>query len=259
MRRVGFIVATCIRKSDHMKSLEICIQSILRFYTSEQIVIIVDFTSELSMIQQMKDTFPHIIFETDVPHVPADMLMLYFFKKNHYFDLAITLQDSMSIFEPFDVENVKDIEFLWHFTNHRLQWSVITEPQTEFNMIHNIKVHDDLNMYCITHLINNIAFKEYCTAIYFNKDKWSGSFGSLSLITYDSLIKLDKSTGIIDLMLKMNSNRLRRSIESIFALACQFYLNKEIHSSYDGLYFDGLSGGHGLVSQRIKKLTFDRQ
>lgn len=259
MTSFGFIVATCIRTYDHMKSLEACIQSILSFYSAQQLVIIVDFTSDTSMIQQMKDLFPSVLFETDVPKVPADMLMLYFFKKHHYFDLAITLQDSMIVLEPFDVEHVSDIEYLWHFTNHRIHWSVITEPQTEFNIANHIRVHDDLNLYCIQNLIDNHAFKEYCIQIYPQKEKWSGSFGSLSLITYNSLIKLDNATGIIDLMLKMNSNRRRRAIESIFALACQFYLKKEIHSSYDDLYYDGLSGGHGLTSKRIKKITFDRQ
>jgi hypothetical protein len=114
-------------------------------------------------------------------------------------------------------------------------------------------------MYCIHHLIDNQAFKEYCIQIYPQKEKWSGSFGSLSLITYNSLIELDNATGIIDLMLKMDTNRRRRAIESIFALACQYYLKKEIHSSYDDLYYDGLSGGHGLTSKHIKKITFDRQ
>ena len=259
MTRFGFIVAACIRIQEHMSLLEACIKSILTFYSSNQIVVIVDFTSDPLLIQQIKDQFPSVLFETDVPKVPADMLMLYFFKKRHYFDLAITLQDSMVILEPFDVKHINDIEYLWHFTNHRLHWSAITEPQTEFNIANQIRVHDDLNMYCIHHLIDYPAFKEYCIQMYPQKDKWSGSFGCLVLITYDSLIELDNATGIIDIMLKMGSNRLRRSIESIFALACQFYLKKEIHTSYDDLYYDGLSGGHGLVSKHIKKFSFNRQ
>ena len=259
MSTVGFIVATCVRTYEHMKSLEACIQSILVFYEPKQVVIIVDFTSNPSMIQIMQHQFPYVRFETDVPSVPADMVMLYFFKKNHYFDLAITLQDSMVILKRFDVEHIKDIEYLWHFTNHRLHWSTIVEPQTEFNIANNIHVHDDLNMYCIKHMIDNTAFREYCMEIYPQKEKWSGSLGSLSLIRYDALIGLDAATGIIDLMLKMNTNRLRRVIESLFGLACQFYLQKEIHSSYDDLYYDGLSGGHGLISEHIKKISFDRQ
>jgi hypothetical protein len=41
-------------------------------------------------------------------------------------------------------------------------------------------------------------------------------------------------------MLKMDTNRKRRAIESLFSLICRYYVEDDI-TSYDGLYYDGLN------------------
>jgi len=75
---------------------------------------------------------------------------------------------------------------------------------------------------------------------YLQKDKWIGCFGCLSIINTNFLIDFDEKTSIINIMLKMDTNRKRRAIESLFSLICRYYVEDDI-TSYDGLYYDGLN------------------
>ena len=59
-------------------------------------------------------------------------------------------------------------------------------------------------------------------------------------------------------MSQMKDNRLRRAIESLFSLACQYVLKKEIYDSYDGLYYDG-NYHNNFVGKFIIKRSFNRQ
>jgi hypothetical protein len=122
----GFIIATCLRTQDHYNALNKNIIIILRYYSFDQIVVIVDFTSDRGLVDKIREEDEHILFETDTPYTPAEMLTHYYFYKKHYFDTAIILQDSMRILKQFDhIDEVKDVQYLWHFTNHRREWAII--------------------------------------------------------------------------------------------------------------------------------------
>ena len=257
----GFIIAACLRELEHYRALDACIISILQYYSFDQIVVIIDFTSDNNLVDKMRKEYEHILFETDsYLCTPAEMLTHYYFYKKRYFEKAIILQDSMRILRPFEgIEDVKDIQYLWHFTNHRREWAIIKEPVTDFNIVNNIVTHDDLVQYCIKNMLQNKGFKEYCSEIYPQKDRWSGCFGFCCIVTHDFICKLQSTTEIFDTMMQMISSRSRRAGESLFSLACQMAAGREIHDSYDGLYYDGVGGGHGLISAHIHKITFDRQ
>lgn len=258
MSTFGFIIAACLRNEDHVNALKGCIDSIQTLYESQKIVVIIDFSSVIGFVLPLINSYKNVLFEIDTPHVPADMLLLHYFKEKHYFDVAITLQDSMRVKKKFNVPLDDNVNYLWYFTNHRIHWSIIGEPQTDFNIKNGIKTHDDLNHYIIDNWLDEPDFKSYCVETYDIKEQWSGCFGCCCVISYDFLIKMNNKTKIIDSMMKMTSNRLRRSIESIFSLACQFTKQCEIHSAIDGLYTDGYSG-HGLNGEYIYKVSFDRQ
>ena len=85
MNRFGFLIAACLRNETHATSLKESIESIQTFYPELPIVVICDFTSDPIILLQCLVKFPRVRFETDTPKVPADMLLLYYFKKNHYF------------------------------------------------------------------------------------------------------------------------------------------------------------------------------
>lgn len=248
MSAVGFIVIACVRTHAHASSLLRCIHSIRQYHT-EPIVVLVDPTSILTLID-VEDGVNYIYLE---PPVTADMQVFGWYAQNNVFETAIILQDSMYLLNPFDMEEVsktKDIHYMWHFTNHRLQWAHIIEP--------NGMTHDELNMYCINTLISHFGFKEYCLSTYMNKHLWSGCFGFACILTHTFASILEEQTHISTLMAHATTNRLRRSMESLFSLACQYAAQREIHTSYDGLYYDGVVH-NGFRGYRIAKVSFDRQ
>lgn len=255
---VGFIIAACIRSEEHLIQLNTCIASIKRFNQNDKIVVVFDYTSNKELQEKCFKIHDDIIFEINTPEVPADMLLLKYFKEKKYFDKAILLQDSMVLKKHMDINTVNDVKFIWHFTNHRREWHIIEEPQTEFNIINNIKTHDDLNIYVINNLISSVKFQDYCKKIYYKKNEWCGCFGPTVIITHNFLLKVDLLTDIINLQQKMITNRLRRSNESIISLAYHYVTGRNMEDSYDGLYYDGI-GGHGLNGKYIYKVAFNRQ
>lgn len=254
----GFMIAGCWRKPEHLTVFNECVQSIRKYNPLQKIVVVIDFTSDSELVKSAISNNPDVLFEVNTKPVPADMLLLSYFKDKRYFDKAVLLQDSMRLKKAMDVSSVKDIQYVWHFTNHRWHWSTITEPSTEYNTINNIVTHDDLILHVIDTKIENAEFKKYCKDIYFNKDKWCGCFGTCCIITHDFLLDLDARTNIINIESFMTSNRLRRAIESLFALACQYVTQRTMEDGYDGLYYDGIVGNN-LEGDVISKVSFDRQ
>lgn len=241
----GFIIPTCIKKKQHLLTLIKCIDSLQKFHSNEKIVIIIDHASTIKNIESYIN-YQNIIFEND-PNLksPADMLFFYYFLKNKYFNTAIIIQDSMFVQSKFnenDIEKIKNIKYMWHFTNHRKQWVKIKEPTSEYNTNNNIITHDDLINHYIDKYKNIFCDSyNYIKKTYNDKNKWSGSLGCCCIINIDFLKKVQNDTRIIDVMLQMKNNRDRRTMESIFPICCQYSCGHEIHSSFDGLYFDGVT------------------
>jgi hypothetical protein len=253
----GFIIACCLRNDKHYQSFINCIGSIQLFH-SEKIVVIVDFTSNTDYVNRAINKYPSVIFEINTPEVPADMLCLEYFKNNKYFETAIIIQDSMYLIDKIDPSHVADISYIWHFTNHRIHWSFINEPDTQFNKKNNIKTHDDLVIYCLNNFTTNNSFKTYALDLYYNKYNWVGCFGLCCIITHDFVNKLHEDTGIFDITVNMTDNRLRRAIESVFSLACVYSTGRNITSSFDGLYYDGYYHNN-FKGKYIEKQSFNRE
>lgn len=253
---IGFIVPCCIRKPIHMKSLDRCIRSIRKHHPETPIVVIVDYTSKLD--RGDVSGYDNVIWEFDTEHVPADMLTHKYFLKNKYFQKSIVIQDSMEVLAPF--ENVESIQcsYLWHFNNHRKEWSVIEEPRTLYNVSNNIVTHDDLVRHILKNFITDTKFQDYALDMYENKRLWSGCFGCLGIYDIKFIEKLEEQTHFTDFIVKMKSNRLRRAIESIWSLACQYVVGQSIFDSFDGLYYDG-TYHNKMRSKRIQKSSYNRQ
>jgi len=202
----GFIIAGCILEEVHLTSIRKCLDSIQTFNPNNKIVVIIAFTSNKDFVNTLVKEYPDVLFETDTEPYPADMQLLKYFKEKKYFDTAILLQDSMYIKKEFNIENVDNIKYIWHFNNHRLHWHTIKESETEYNKQHNIITHDDLIHDTINNLPEN-EFSKYCKDTYPKKDLWSGCFGCICIITYDFLEKLDSKTNIINIKKQMTTNR----------------------------------------------------
>jgi len=253
MNRLGFIVAVCLWTEEHRKSWEECLKSIRKFHPVAPIIAILDKSSVL----EINNSDPYLQVEKPTIDVASDMLTYYYFLKQNSFETVVTLQDSMKLLVPVTEER-KAVSYLWSFTNHRTDWSKIREPESQENTENNIKTHDDLVLYCINKHVKSLDFLQYALSTYRKKDEWVGCFGCLTYSSKDFIRILDERTGIIDTMKSMGrDNRKRRAIESIFSLSVQYVLGY-VPEVYDGLYFDGETGGHKLKGEKIEKVSHNR-
>lgn len=255
----GFIIPICIRSCIHFNQLKRCINSIRNFYENIKIILIDD--SNIEYTKQIKHYFKvdnNIVIKESLIKGSADQQIFKVFLDTELFEKAIFIQDSMLINKKLEGIDSVNLNFIWHFTNHRIHWDMINEPKTEYNIKNNIKTHTELIIHNVLRDYNeNKQFQDYVISKLKNKNEWCGCFGSLCIIDKKTLITLNENTNFIDKFINSNSNRDRRANESIFSLVCHFYFPEiNFENSYDGLYFDGYNGG-GDRSMINKDTRFD--
>jgi len=248
-----FIIPSYCKSNLHGLQLKRCISSIRKWHHNK--IFIIDDFSDLDVTDYISG-FENIEIIKSQVKAAGDMVTYYNFLQIDGFKNAIIFQDSMTL--EHELENINDIDtinHIWYFTNHRHHWHKIKEPDTEYNRKNNIKVHDDLMKDFISKKIEKKDFKHWAINIYPQKNRWSGNIGCQSIVDKDFLEKLNKETGIVDLMTQMNNNRLRRVAESLFPLACQYILGQEVvESSYDGIYYDGVNPQNGFRKFSVHEL-----
>lgn len=247
MNNFCFIIPSYCETDLHGLQLRRCISSIRRWH--DNLIVIIDDFSSVD-VKEYTSNFQNIKILKSQIKGAGDMVTYLNFKNIEGFKNAVIFQDSMTLENPLDgVNDIDQVSPIWYFTNHRHHWSIIPEPETEYNLANGIKFHDDLMMDCIRKMILKEDFREWAIEIYHSKEKWSGNIGCQSIIDRDFLSHLDEKTGIIDLMTRMNNNRLRRVAESLFPLACQFVIGDSIvNKGYDGLYYDGINPQRGFAT-----------
>ena len=272
---VLFIVSTCIKNNIHLKQLNRCIQSIIIYHPSKFIYIINDSDESylLEIINLIKNIKNVLLVESKIKGSADQQVFNLITKINDEFSHYIIMQDSMFLNQSLDnIDKIEDVNFLWHFTNHRIDWDKIHEPYSDFNKNNKIITHTDLIRY---HLINNYFedtnFLKYALQSLINKNTWVGCFGNCCIITKKCVKFLNEKTNFSEKFINNNTNRERRVNESIFSLICHYYFPQNYQLSYDGLYYDGISvniyantetGFDNLKycckNKYISKISFDR-
>jgi hypothetical protein len=252
----GFIIPICIRNDIHFNQLKRCINSIRNFYENIKIILIDD--SNIEYTKQIEDYIKmdnNIVIKESLIKGSADQQVFKVLLETELFEKAVFIQDSMILNQKLEGINDIDIKFIWHFTNHRIHWDIIKEPDTKYNIQNNIKSHTDLIMHNLLRDYNdNNKFQNYAVNKLKNKNEWCGCFGSLCIIDKKTLKFLNNNISFIDKFINYTSNRDRRVNESIFSLICHFSFSEiNFEKSYDDLYYDGYK--HGGNFQLIDKPT----
>jgi hypothetical protein len=242
----GFIIPICIRNDIHFNQLKRCINSIRNFYENIKIILIDD--SNIEYTKQIEEFFKYdnnIFIKESLMKGSADQQIFKVLLETELFEKAIFIQDSMILNKQLEGIDEINLQFIWHFTNHRVHWDIIKEPNTKYNLNNNIITHTDLIIHNVLRdYKDNKDFQKYVINKLKNKNEWCGCFGSLCIIDKKSLILLNNDIDFVDKFISSSSNRDRRANESIFALNCHFkYSNNNFEKSYDGLYYDGYTYG----------------
>jgi hypothetical protein len=274
---ISFLVPVCIKNNINYNQLIRCIDSINNFHNGSNIYLINDSDdSFLIQINELEKCYNNIKILKSLKKGSADQCVFKCILEindncSHY----IIIQDSMFLNEKLDLDNIEKIEnvkFIWHFTNHIVDWDNIEEPKDAFNISNNINSHTDLIRY---HLINNYNsdpdFLNYAVDCLINKHKWIGCFGNCCIITKKCIEHLNNSSNFCEKFINNTSNRERRMNESIFSLLCHYYIPEDYSNSFDGLYYDGYNVNkfHGqplgydnlfycCKNKYISKISFNR-
>lgn len=250
----GFILSSYINSHVSYRSLIDSISLIRRIHPKRKIVIIDDHS------QWNFNNFPS---DENIIRVPSkhkgggEMNPYYYFYHNKPFDRAVIIHDSFHLLAPIENIDEIDVKFIWHFNVHRTRWHNTMEPESEYNKKNNIKNHDDKIIDFVAKSEMTEDFKSWFNTIYMDKDRWTGCFGIMSIISHDFLTLLQEKTNILSTLEKIRDRRDRMVMESVFALACKFVREDNYENSYDGLVVDE-TFHNGLRTKRFWKKSFCR-
>lgn len=241
-----FIVSVCVKNKIHLNQLIRCINSIRKFHKNEIIYLINDSHEKFyDDILYVASSNININILESINKGSADQQVFKFILEiNEIKDntKCVIIQDSMILNKELSkINEIDDIKFIWHFTNHRLHWDIIEEPQCVFNIDNKILTHSDLIKFIIKTNYDD-KFYKFALEKMEKKNEWCGCFGNCCIIKKTFLKKIEKFTNFVDMFALSTDNRQRRANESIFSLLCHYYLpNYDFEKSYDGLYYDGVN------------------
>lgn len=254
----GFLIPTFVTDERSLSVFYQCLVRLQEFHPTVPKLLFVDSTKSIDLLQfdfVSKDRTIQII---STRYCDGEMNVLKHFYETKYFDVGILLHDSFLLKQPLtNIENISDVNFIWYFTNHRVHWHIIEEPISDYNAQHKIRTHDDLILHLAKRSYEGSDFYTWLQEIYWQKEKWIGCFGPVTILRHDFLRTLQEKTGFLQCIPHLKDKRDRMCMETLYALACQYVLGRPA-DSYDGLYYDGIHPNNNWETDKFKKIILYR-
>ena len=198
--KVGFIILRHVNSSQTNEYWKLAYQSIRQIYQNP--IVIIDDNSNKDFLYEKDIVLNNcIIVESEFPK-RGEILPYYYFFKNHYFEKAVIIHDSVFIKKFIDFESMPRVSFFWNFKH---TWD---KPRDEITLLHYM---------CKS--LNNDYFPELLY-LYSNPDYWQGCFGAISVIDHSYLVHLQKKYNFLELINHIDNRILRMAIERILGLIC---------------------------------------
>ena len=174
---IGFIMTRHVNSEQTNCYWQECYDCIRKLYNDNKIIIIDD-NSNYQFITKKECYNTEIVQSEYIGR--AELLPYYYYSKHKWFDMAIIIHDSIFIYQPINT-NIDKYRMLWHFNP-------------------NWYTHDREHM-LIKSLDNNNNLLEFHN----QKHLWNGSFGVMSIITYEYLNFIDTKYNLSNLLDKILS------------------------------------------------------
>ena len=197
-KTIGFIIIRHVTNELTNQYWNHCYDCIRKFYPENQ-VLIIDDNSNYEFVDE-RELYNATIIQGEYPG-RGELLPYYYYLQNKLFDTAVILHDSAFINSYIDF-TVETYKLLWEF-NHC--WDQIED---ETRMIH---------------LFNDPEL----LSLYQDKRKWSGCFGSMSVITHDYLSRVNAKYNISILLDCIISRYNRCSFERVIGCLLQKETDKD--------------------------------
>lgn len=195
----GFIVTRHVKNIVHGQYWKRCYQHIRQFYPDTPIIFIDDYSDYEFIDTDFEKTLTNCQIIQSTSKGRGELLSYYFFLKQHTFDIAICIHDSVFLNSKLNVnfDEVTDCMFLWTFEHN---WD---NPTREVTIIKNLKNSDELLQF------------------YHKKNEWLGCFGCMSIINHEFVKQMDELYDF-DILIDNITNRSdRMCLERIFACMVQ--------------------------------------
>jgi hypothetical protein len=200
----GFIIARHVNSETTNLYWNHCIQCIRRFYSPEKYKIVV--IDDNSNVEFLKEEYEYKNVEYIQSEFPGrgELLPYYYFYKNHFFDNAVIIHDSVFFHKKIKFSKLMvPVIPLWHFTEEK--------PENLPNIIR-----------LVNHLKNNYRIQQNIVGtdkyqiLSLKNGGWNGCFGVQSYINYNFLCTLQNKYNIFNLLNVVKNRSDRCCLERIF-------------------------------------------
>jgi len=190
---VGFIITRCVKKPEHNLLYKESYAAIRKHHPDLKIVIIDD-NSDKNILEEIQMDNVEII-QSEFPGA-GEYLPYYYLLTRKLFNKAMILQDSTFVNTQIPYENVNDYMFFYEF---------VKDPSIDNTLVEKIFQNTKKPGEILDFLRNG---------------NWKGCWGTLMVITYDFLKKLDDVVGIERWKNTINNRDMRIALEKAMAISC---------------------------------------
>jgi hypothetical protein len=216
----GFIITRHVNSEKTNKYWNRCIKCLRTFYPNRKIVVIDDNSNQDFIKADFE--YKNVIYEKSEYPGAGELLPYTYFIKNHYFDNAIIIHDSVFFHKRINFESLikvgLDVLPFWHFDadkeNYLNTYKISSFLKNNYNLDRKISLNE----------INILGL---------NKDTWFGCFGVQSFINWNFINYINKKYNITNLLHVVKNRADRCCLERLFGIIFssekkQIYKNKSL-------------------------------
>ena len=199
----GFIITRHVNSEKTNNYWNRSIKLIRTFYPHRKIVVIDDNSNKEFIKAEFE--YKNVIYEQSEYPGRGELLPYIYFLKNHYFDNAIIIHDSVFFHKRVNFEKLIGLDVLpfWHFNADKENF--LNTQKISSVLKNNYELHQKINM----NEINILGL---------NKTEWNGCFGVQSFINYNFLNYINNKYKITNLLHVVKNRSDRCCLERLFGI-----------------------------------------
>ena len=207
----GFIITRHVNSETTNNYWNHCIQCIRSFYSANKYKIVVIDDNSNKTFLKADFQYENVEYVESEFLGRGELLPYYYFHKNHYFDNAIILHDSVFIHKNIKFSKILlPVLPLWHFSEEKCEnlpnaLRIVQLLKNNFNIQKKLLGSDKYNL---------LSFG--------SKGGLVGCFGVQSLINYEFLVKIQNKYNLFNLLQVIKTRSDRCCLERI--ISCIFYI-----------------------------------
>ena len=199
----GFIITRHVNSEKTNNYWNLSIKLIRTFYPHRKIVVIDDNSNQDFVKAEFE--YKNVIYEKSEYPGRGELLPYTYFLKNHYFDNAVIIHDSVFFHKRVNFEKLIGLDVLpfWHFNADKENF--LNTQKISSVLKNNYELHQKINM----GEINILGL---------NKTQWNGNFGVQCFINRNFLIYINNKYNITNLLHVVKNKADRCSLERLFGI-----------------------------------------